>query len=159
MAVKPEFNAGIITIPNDLAVIVIGSNKPSCADPTNAKKSNPITFNMSDNYINYISDKLDIIENKDKAQPEQRTQEWFEQRHNLLSASTIWKSIDKQNYKNALIFEKCEPIDPERYNRVSINTPFHHGQKFPLTCRAFHREQKLACRRWCAQNRLHRDRI
>ena len=98
--------------------------------PKRSKKDNKITNVIDEEYTKYIQSKLEIIAEKDKLQPEQRTQEWFNQRHNLLSASTIWKSIDKQNYKNALIFEKCEPIDPDRYKRVSINTPLHWGQKY-----------------------------
>ena len=98
--------------------------------PKRSRKDNKITNIIDENYMNNIQSKLDIITEKDKLQPEQRTQEWFNQRHNLLSASTIWKSIDKQNYKNALIFEKCEPIDPNKYKRVSINTPLHWGQKY-----------------------------
>ena len=106
--------------------------------PKRSKTGNPVTYEMNESYSNFITTKLNIIEEKDKAQPEQRTQAWFEQRHNLLSASTIWKSIDKQNYKNALIFEKCEPIDPEKYNKVSINTPFHHGQKYEPVAQAYY---------------------
>ena len=98
--------------------------------PKRSRKTNKITIDIDDMYIKFIQSKLDIITEKDKLQPEQRTQEWFKQRHNLLSASTIWKSIDRQNYKNALIFEKCEPIDPNKYKRVSINTPLHWGQKY-----------------------------
>lgn len=98
--------------------------------PKRSKKSNPITFIQNDNYKKYIQQKLEIIYKKDKEQPEQRTQEWFEQRHNLLSASSIWKAIDKQNYKNALIYEKCKPINPSKYNMVNVNSPFHWGQKY-----------------------------
>ena len=106
--------------------------------PKRSKKGNPVIYDMSSNYNKHITNILDFIEEKDKVQPEQRTKEWFEQRHNLLSASTIWKAIDKQNYKNSLIFEKCEPIDPEKYNKVSINTPFHHGQKYEPVAQGYY---------------------
>jgi putative phage-type endonuclease len=62
--------------------------------------------------------------------PEQRTKEWYETRYNLLSASNAWKCLDKQNYKNNIIYEKCEPLNTEKYNYVNINTPFHWGQKY-----------------------------
>lgn len=98
--------------------------------PKRSRKGNPITYTQSNEYKDYIQQKLDIIYKKDKEQPEQRTQEWFEQRHNLLSASTIWKALDKQNYKNSLIYEKCKPINPHKYNIVNVNSPFHWGQKY-----------------------------
>ena len=106
--------------------------------PKRSKKRNPVIYELTDKYIEHITNQLTLIEEKDKLQPEQRTQKWFEQRHNLLSASTIWKAIDKQNYKNSLIFEKCQPIDPEKYNKVSINTPFHHGQKYEPVAQAYY---------------------
>lgn len=75
---------------------------------------------------------LAIIEEKNKACPAQRTDEWYEQRHNILSASSIWKAIDTQSNQNSLIVEKCKPIS--HFGGVNINSPFHWGQKYePLS--------------------------
>lgn len=98
--------------------------------PKRSKKGNPVTMLNTDTYKNVIQTKLARIEEKDKTQPEQRTPEWFQKRHNLLSASSIWKAIDKQSYKNNLIYEKCCPIDVGKYDRVNVNMPFHWGQKY-----------------------------
>jgi putative phage-type endonuclease len=98
--------------------------------PKRSKKSNPITFIQNSKYKDYIEEKINIIYKKNKEQPEQRTKEWFEQRHNLLSASSLWKALDKENYKNALVYEKCKPIDTEKFNNVNINSPLHWGQKY-----------------------------
>lgn len=98
--------------------------------PKRSKKSNPVLIKQDKKYKDYIEEKLDIIYKKNKEQPQQRTKEWFEQRYNLLSASTLWKAIDKQNYKNSLIYEKCKPIDTEKFNSVNINSPLHWGQKY-----------------------------
>lgn len=98
--------------------------------PKRSKKSNPVTILNTPEYRKYIKSKLDVIEEKDKTQPEQRTPEWFQKRQNLLSASSIWKAIDKQCYKNNLIYEKCCPIDTGKYDRVNVNMPFHWGQKY-----------------------------
>lgn len=69
-----------------------------------------------------------------KKQPEQKTEEWYKFRWMLLTASNLWKALDTAGYKNNLIYEKCKPINTDKYNSVNINTPFHHGHKYePLS--------------------------
>jgi len=76
---------------------------------------------------------------KSKPQPEQRTNEWYEFRHNLITASNAYKAFESDAMKNQLIYEKCQPIKTisvssdtkQKYNnQVNINTPFHWGQKY-----------------------------
>ena len=78
---------------------------------------------------------------KSKPQPEQRTNEWYEFRHNLITASNAYKAFESDAMKNQLIYEKCQPIktvsggssetQPQSQNKqVNINTPFHWGQKY-----------------------------
>jgi putative phage-type endonuclease len=98
--------------------------------PKRSLKSNYILVNQTDTYKDHIKQKLDIVEMKDKLQPEQRTTEWYQRRYNLLSASTAWKAIDRQSYKNALILEKCKPLNTDKYNYVNMNSPMHWGQKY-----------------------------
>lgn len=43
-------------------------------------------------------------------QPQQRTQEWYEFRHNLLTASNIYKLLGSESQKNSIIYEKCKPL-------------------------------------------------
>lgn len=45
-------------------------------------------------------------------QPTQKTTEWYEYRHNLLTASNIWKVLSTESQRNSLIYEKCKPFNP-----------------------------------------------
>jgi putative phage-type endonuclease len=63
-------------------------------------------------------------------QPEQRTDEWYQHRHGLITASSVWKVFGSQSTQNQLIYEKCSPIDTEKYNKVNTESPLHWGQKY-----------------------------
>ena len=52
-----------------------------------------------------------IIKLKNKPQPTQRTKEWYEHRHNLITASNAYKAFENQNTQNQLIWEKCQGYD------------------------------------------------
>ena len=43
-------------------------------------------------------------------QPKQRSGEWYKYRHNLMTASNIWKAFSSESQRNSLIYEKCKPI-------------------------------------------------
>ena len=76
--------------------------------------------------------KIEIIKNT--PQPDQRTNEWYLFRWNLLTASSIWQAFDSESNQNRLIYNKCKPIDLAKYNSVNINSPLHWGQKYePLS--------------------------
>ena len=71
---------------------------------------------------------------KKKEQPDQRTDEWYLFRWNLLTASSIWKAIDSQAMQNSIIYDKCKPIDTKKFSTVNIDSPFHKGHKYePLS--------------------------
>jgi len=78
----------------------------------------------------YIDGKLEYIKKKDELCPAQRTPEWHTQRYSLISASTAWKVVDKENYRNQYIYDKCKPLNTDKFNFVNINSPFHWGTKF-----------------------------
>jgi len=63
-------------------------------------------------------------------QPEQRTDEWYQHRHGLVTASSVWKVFGSQSTRNQLIYEKCGEIDVEKYNRVNTESSLHWGQKY-----------------------------
>ena len=68
-------------------------------------------------------------------QPAQRTEEWYEFRNSLLSASSLWKALGSQAQKNSLIYEKCKAYDSP-VERVSYGTSnaMHWGVKYePVT--------------------------
>ena len=63
-------------------------------------------------------------------QPEQKTDEWYQHRHGLITASSVWKVFGSQSTQNQLIYEKCSPIDIEKYNRINTESSLHWGQKY-----------------------------
>ena len=47
---------------------------------------------------------------KNMPQPEQRTNAWYEYRHNLITASNAFKIFESDKEQNSLIYEKCKPL-------------------------------------------------
>tara|TARA_B100001093_G_scaffold59033_1_gene49851 strand:- start:4097 stop:5476 length:1380 start_codon:yes stop_codon:yes gene_type:complete len=78
--------------------------------------------------IEKMKSKLNHLRNL--PQPPQRTTEWYKFRYNLLTASTAWKGLDTKSSINSLIYEKCLPLNTDKYNRVNTASPFHHGTIF-----------------------------
>ena len=73
-----------------------------------------------------------IIKLKNIYQPIQRSKEWYEFRHSILTASTIYKVYGTVALQNSLIYEKCMPFAEHR--DMGINTPMHWGVKYePVT--------------------------
>ena len=71
---------------------------------------------------------------KNIPQPDQRTNEWYVFRHNLLTASSIWKCLHSEASRNQLIYEKCQTLNVSKFRSSNIETPFHWGQKYePLS--------------------------
>ncbi len=62
--------------------------------------------------------------------PEQKSIGWHLQRHEMLTASSIWKALGTAAAQNSLIYSKCLPINPNKCLRVNIGSPLHHGQKY-----------------------------
>lgn len=91
-------------------------------------RSNIQDPNRKDKYIKHIEEKLHHIRNK--PQPTQKTSEWYEHRHGLLTASNLWKMFSTPATKNQLIYEKCKPYDPNKYNFVSTESTLHWGNKY-----------------------------
>ena len=75
---------------------------------------------------NLIKEKILIIQNT--PQPEQRTDEWYKFRHNLITASSIWKTLKSQSTINQIIYEKCKPYTIPNMN--VIDSPLHWGHKY-----------------------------
>jgi putative phage-type endonuclease len=73
-----------------------------------------------------IAEKLKTLSAIDQA--DQRTAEWYEQRHSLITASSAWKLLDSQANFNSYVLSKCLPYQP--HGTVNINSPLHWGQKY-----------------------------
>ena len=78
--------------------------------------------------IEKMRTKINMI--KSKPQPAQKTDEWYTFRHNVLTASNIWKALKSESTKNQLIYEKCRPLNTEKYNSVNMDSTLHHGNKY-----------------------------
>ena len=80
-------------------------------------------------------------------QPEQRTPEWYEFRHQLITASSVGKVFGSESTRNSLIYEKCKPRTVESSDsvpHVNILSTFHHGHKYePLSVMVY--EHKYGC--------------
>ena len=76
-------------------------------------RSYPDTIILEEPDHEYIKEQLDILRNK--PQPTQRTKEWYEFRHNLITASNAYKAFENQTTQNQLIYEKCQPLNQDLY--------------------------------------------
>jgi putative phage-type endonuclease len=68
---------------------------------------------------------------KSLPQPPQRTPEWYQFRHDLLTASNLYKALGSPAQFNQLVCEKCKPItvsDPLAV--VNTASPTHWGNKY-----------------------------
>jgi putative phage-type endonuclease len=65
-------------------------------------------------------------------QPTQRTEEWYQFRHTLITASNLAKVFGSESQRNSLIYEKCKPLTmvSKGYDNVNTNSPMHWGQKY-----------------------------
>jgi putative phage-type endonuclease len=98
--------------------------------PRRSHKSNALLIRQTTNHKEKLSQQLNKIAEIDKSLPEQRTEKWYQMRYNLLSASSIWKALDSDCNVNAIIYEKCKPLNTDKYKSVNVNSPFHWGQKY-----------------------------
>lgn len=84
--------------------------------------------------IDYLKNQLALLECTE--QPEQRSHEWYTFRHNLISASNLWKALGTPSQQNSLIYEKCKPLEMNNDSSkfASTNGPLHWGVKYePVT--------------------------
>jgi putative phage-type endonuclease len=90
--------------------------------------------------------KMQIEKLQNLTQMVQRTNEWYQFRHNLITASNIWKAIGSEANQNSLILEKCKPMGSElSYESVNTDSPLHWGVKYePLTVMLY--EQRNRCK-------------
>lgn len=92
------------------------------------RRSYDPTFIRVNPNISKMESKIHYLENV--PQPDQRTNEWYHFRHKYLTASSIWKAFGTQSSQNELIYNKCQPINVEKYKVVNTESPMHWGQKY-----------------------------
>ena len=115
-------------------------NNASCPERTNPHTpTNTLvdTFGQDEEFVlNYLTEKLKIVYEKDANNPQQRTPEWYLHRYNMLTASNMYKAFGSEALKNSLIYEKCKPIDMGTNDSkwISTENSLHWGVKYePLT--------------------------
>ena len=75
---------------------------------------------------------------KNIPQPDQRTSEWYNFRYKYLTASSIWKAFISNSTRNQLIYDKCKPLNLEKYAHTSTDSPMHWGHKYePLSVKLY----------------------
>jgi len=115
------------------------------------------TFNalQSEEEKQRIQSHLEVLGNI--SQEIQKTDAWFIKRHEMLTASSIWKALDTQSSQNSLIYNKCQPINIKKYNNVNITLPFHHGHKYePLSTQFYEQLYDTTISEWgCLPHKLH----
>jgi hypothetical protein len=88
-----------------------------------------------DQIISKHRDPIEFIEHIKKLKsivlPSQRTPQWYIARHNMVTASNIYKSLGSEAQCNSLIYEKCKPLVISTENEY-INTcsSLHKGVKY-----------------------------
>jgi len=74
-------------------------------------------------------------------QPEQKTQEWYTFRHDHITASNAWKALGTTASKNQLIYEKCQPLNTEKYKSSLAETPMSWGNKYEYLTTCIYEEK------------------
>jgi putative phage-type endonuclease len=96
------------------------------------KRSSSTSFIRIKPNIEKTTAKINYLKNI--PQPLQRTPEWYEFRSKCLTASNIWKTFISESTRNQLIYEKCQPINVDKFTHVSTDTSMHWGNKYePLS--------------------------
>lgn len=66
---------------------------------------------------NVITNELEYL--RSIPQPKQRTAEWYLFRHNILTASNLWKIFNTESTFNSFIYDKCKPFSQgEKYGFI-----------------------------------------
>ena len=86
-----------------------------------------------------IKERIEYVSNI--PQHEQGSNEWYKYRYGRLTASDIYKALDTDSNKNALIFKKCKPLDLNKCNSVNTNSAMHWGHKYePLSTMIYEKQ-------------------
>jgi len=85
----------------------------------------------SNNSFEVLAQKIEALQNIE--QPKQKSKEWYEMRHSMISASNLWKALGTESNQNSLIYEKCMPAVQTSHS-VNTESALHWGNKYePVT--------------------------
>ena len=127
--VKNSYNSTVVEEISEL----ISQNITNYFQTVGVLRSYPTSIIITTPDVEKLTTKLTYLQNV--PQPAQKEDEWYLFRWNHLTASSIWKALEKSQCKqNELILNKCEPINLAKKKSININSPFHHGHKYePLS--------------------------
>lgn len=77
---------------------------------------------------NTIQSKIEYLKNQ--YQPIQQTDEWYNLRNQIMTASNIYKILGTQSQYNSFICEKCRPFIKKEMTYVNTNDARHWGHKY-----------------------------
>lgn len=77
---------------------------------------------------NTIQTKIEYLKNQ--YQPPQQTEEWYNLRNQIMTASNIYKILGTQSQYNSFICEKCTPFVKKETTYVNTNDPRRWGHKY-----------------------------
>jgi len=108
---EPDLENLLTNVENILRDLGRLRSEPSISYPSNSSK-----------------DKLEELKNV--YQPEQKTQEWYDFRHNHITASNAWKALGTNASRNQLIYEKCQTPNRDKFKSSLVETPMSWGNKY-----------------------------
>jgi putative phage-type endonuclease len=85
----------------------------------------------SNNVIDELTQKITALQNIQ--QPKQKSKEWYEFRHGMISASNLWKALGSEANQNSLIYEKCQALEStssQSYYSNNTESALHWGNKY-----------------------------
>lgn len=87
-------------------------------------------------------EKLNRIDTINKTLPPQRTPKWYDMRHNMISASVLWKLLFSDASKRQLIEEKAKPNSQCTTNKCNgFDTPLEWGQRFEPVAQMYYQKK------------------
>lgn len=86
-----------------------------------------------------IEHRIEELRKRNASLPKQRTEEWYNLRHNILSASSIWKVLHTPSSLNQYIYDKCK--DYEKKGGVNIHSPLHWGVRYEPLAQMYYEDE------------------
>lgn len=91
-----------------------------------------------------IENKINILINIQKKLPEQRSNEWYSMRHNMITASDLHKVLGTQSAKRNMLISKSSILNKDTNHRIT-GKACEHGIKY----------ERVACLLYELRNKVH----
>ena len=94
--------------------------------------------NLGSDFEN-ISIKLDKLKSINETLPVQRTDKWYEMRHNMISASNLWKVFFSDSSRRQIIDEKTKLLSNTRHHN-GFDSTLEWGQRFEPVAQMYYQD-------------------